>query len=55
LNFDKTYFEEDSVAKIENFLKEMLVKKRKGGEYEDYNESELQKEIIMHIRKTILS
>jgi hypothetical protein len=55
LNFDKTYFEEDSVAKIENFLKEMLVKKRKGGEYEDYNESQLQKEIIMHIRKTILS
>jgi hypothetical protein len=54
LNFSKNYFLEDSVIKFENFLETVLIKKSIGEEWEQYNYSELQKEIILYIRNQIL-
>ena len=55
LNFDKLYFTEKEVIEFEEFLKELLVKKAKGNEWENYEYHDLQKETIMYIRKHILN
>lgn len=55
LNFDKSYFVENSVIKFEEFLKELLVKKARGNEWEDYEYPDLQRECINYIRGNILN
>jgi hypothetical protein len=54
INLDKEYFNEDVVIQFEEFLKELCVKKLKGGEWENYNYPELQMETIGYVRNTIL-
>jgi hypothetical protein len=54
LSFDNTYFTEDSIIKFEEFLKELLVKKAEGNEWENYEYSDLQRETINYIRQYIL-
>jgi hypothetical protein len=54
LRFDKTYFTEEQIVKFEEFLKELLVKKAAGNEWENYEYSDLQRETINHIRQHIL-
>lgn len=55
LNFDKSYFTEKDVIQFEEFLKELLVKKAKGSEWQDYEYPDLQRETINYIRKNILN
>ena len=54
-DFSKNYLLEEDVIKFERFLETLLVKKSKGGEWEDYQYSDLQKETIMYIRNNILN
>jgi hypothetical protein len=54
-DFSKNYLLEKDVIKFERFLETLLIKKSKGGEWEDYQYSELQKETIMYIRNNILN
>ena len=54
IDFSKNYFLEDNVIKFENFLETVLIKKSIGGEWEQYNYPQLQKEIILYIRNQIL-
>lgn len=55
LDLNKNYFLEDNVIKFENFLETLLTKKSIGGEWEEYNYPDLQKEIILHVRNKILN
>jgi hypothetical protein len=54
LNLNKTYFTEEVVIEFEEYLKQMLPKKLKGGEFENYNYPQLQMETIGYVRNTIL-
>lgn len=55
LHFDKNYFLENNIIQFENFLQNLLIKKSIGNEWENYNYSDLQKEIILHIRNNIFN
>jgi hypothetical protein len=54
-DFNKNYLLEEDVIKFETFLETLLIKKSKGGEWEDYQYSDLQKETVMYIRNNILN
>jgi hypothetical protein len=54
-DFSKNYLLEEDVIKFERFLETLLIKKSKGGEWEEYQYSDLQKETIMYIRNNILN
>jgi hypothetical protein len=54
-DFSKNYLLEEDVIKFEKFLETLLIKKSKGGEWVEYQYSDLQKETIMYIRNNILN
>ncbi len=54
-SFSSNHSLEEDVIKFENFLESLLIKKAAGGEWQDYQYSDLQKETIMYIRKHILN